>query len=138
MPVHVECAKRTFSVLALSTKNCNVFSLGHRYPNSSCFFHFYWQNPFTKDLFCRRYFTLVIIWVILANVFHKIARFVTCNYVKGEGSRFWLNIFNYLSLYRLKIMSVNEKEIMFTLLFIAGNMKWNFVSGLVWEKQHNQ
>ena len=37
MPVHVECVKRTFSVLALSTKNCNVFSLGHRYPNTSCF-----------------------------------------------------------------------------------------------------
>ena len=31
MPVHVEYAKRTFNVLALSTKNCNVFSLGHRY-----------------------------------------------------------------------------------------------------------
>ena len=30
MPVHVECAKRTFNVLALSTKNCNVFSVGHR------------------------------------------------------------------------------------------------------------
>ena len=26
MPVHVECANRTFNVLALSTKNCNVFS----------------------------------------------------------------------------------------------------------------
>ena len=37
MPVHVECAKRTFNVLALSTKNCNVFSLGHRYSNTSCF-----------------------------------------------------------------------------------------------------
>ena len=40
MPVHVECAKRTFNVLALSTKNCNVFSLGHRYSNTSCFFIF--------------------------------------------------------------------------------------------------
>ena len=28
MPVHVECAKHTFNVLALSAKNCNVFSLG--------------------------------------------------------------------------------------------------------------
>ena len=25
MPAHVECAKRTFNVLALLTKNCNVF-----------------------------------------------------------------------------------------------------------------
>ena len=40
MPVHVECAKRTFNVLALSTKNCNVFSLGHGYSNTSCFFIF--------------------------------------------------------------------------------------------------
>ena len=29
-PVHVERAKRTLNVLALLTKNCNVFSLGHR------------------------------------------------------------------------------------------------------------
>ena len=35
MPVHVECAKHIFKVLALSTKNCNVFSLGHRYSNTS-------------------------------------------------------------------------------------------------------
>ena len=35
MPVHVECAKRAFSVLALSTQNCHVFSLGHRYSNTS-------------------------------------------------------------------------------------------------------
>ena len=27
MPVHVECAKRAFSVLALSTKNYNAFIL---------------------------------------------------------------------------------------------------------------
>ena len=40
MPVNVECAKRTFNVLALSTDNCNVFSLGHRYSNT-LFFHFY-------------------------------------------------------------------------------------------------
>ena len=26
MPVHVECAKRTFNVLALSTKNYNAFT----------------------------------------------------------------------------------------------------------------
>ena len=31
MPVHVECEKRTFNVLALLARNCNVFSLGHRY-----------------------------------------------------------------------------------------------------------
>ena len=36
MPVHVECAKHTFNMLALSTKNCNVFSLGHLYSNTSC------------------------------------------------------------------------------------------------------
>ena len=42
MPVHVECAKRTFNVLALSTKNYNVFSLGHRYPN--CFSIFINRN----------------------------------------------------------------------------------------------
>ena len=37
MPVkRIECAKRTFTVLALSTKNCIVFSLGHRYSNTSC------------------------------------------------------------------------------------------------------
>ena len=36
MPVkRIECAKRTFTVLALSTKNCTVFSLGHRYSNTS-------------------------------------------------------------------------------------------------------
>ena len=38
MPIHVKCAKRTFNMLALPTKNCNVFSLGHRYSNTSCFF----------------------------------------------------------------------------------------------------
>ena len=35
MPVHIECAKRTFNVLTLSTKNCNVFSLGQRYSSAS-------------------------------------------------------------------------------------------------------
>ena len=44
MPVHVECAKLTFSVLALSTKNCNVFSLGHRYSNSPWFSIFIDRN----------------------------------------------------------------------------------------------
>ena len=44
MSVHVECAKRTFSVLALSTKDCNVFSLGHRYFNTSCFSIFIDRN----------------------------------------------------------------------------------------------
>ena len=43
MPVHVECAKRTFNVLALSTKNCNVFSLGHCYSNA-CFSIFINRN----------------------------------------------------------------------------------------------
>ena len=37
MPVNVERAKRTFNVLALSTKNCNVFSIRHGYSNTSCF-----------------------------------------------------------------------------------------------------
>ena len=37
MSVDVECAKPAFNLLALSTKNCNVFSLGHRHSNTSCF-----------------------------------------------------------------------------------------------------
>ena len=48
MPVHVECAKRTFNVLALSTKNCNVFSLGHRYSNTSCFSIFINRNSLPR------------------------------------------------------------------------------------------
>ena len=40
MPVHVECAKRTFNVLALLTKNCNAFSLGYRYSTTTCFYTF--------------------------------------------------------------------------------------------------
>ena len=44
LPVHLECAKRTLTVLALSTKNCNVFSLGHRYSNTSCFSIFVNRN----------------------------------------------------------------------------------------------
>ena len=40
MPVHEECAKRIINVLALSTKNCNFFSLGHRYSNTSFVFQF--------------------------------------------------------------------------------------------------
>ena len=44
MLVHVECAKRTFNVLALSAKSCNVFSLGHRYSNTSCFSIFIDRN----------------------------------------------------------------------------------------------
>ena len=56
MPVHVECAKRTFNVLALSTKKCNVFSLGHRYSNTSCFFIFINRNLsvriYTADITC--------------------------------------------------------------------------------------
>ena len=40
MPVHVERAKHTFNMSALSTKKCNVFSLRHRYSNTSCFFPF--------------------------------------------------------------------------------------------------
>ena len=37
MPVHVECAKSKFNVLASVTKNCNVFSLGHCYSNTTYF-----------------------------------------------------------------------------------------------------
>ena len=33
----LEYAKCTFNVLALSAKNCEVFSSGHRYSNTSCF-----------------------------------------------------------------------------------------------------
>ena len=88
MPLHVECATRTFNVLALLTKNCNVFSLGHRYSKYHLFFHFYWQKIFTKNPYYWYYFTLVIIWVVLVNVFYRIARFVICNYLKGEGVDF--------------------------------------------------
>ena len=100
----------TFNVLALSTKNCNVFSLRHRYSNISCFFYIYEQKLFTKNPYCWYYFSLVIIGVILENVFHRIARFVIYNYVTGGGSRFWLVIFNYFSLYRLKTMSINKNK----------------------------
>ena len=41
MSAHAECATRAFNVLPLSTKNCNVFSLGHRYSNTSCFSIFF-------------------------------------------------------------------------------------------------
>ena len=44
MPVHVEYAKRTFNVLALSAKNCNVFSLRHCYSNTACFSIFINRN----------------------------------------------------------------------------------------------
>ena len=40
--------------------------------------------------------------VVLVNLFHRIARFGICNYVKGGGGRFWLVIFSYFSLYRRK------------------------------------
>ena len=44
MPVHVECAKCTFNVLGLSTKNRNVFSLRRLYSNTSCFSIFIDRN----------------------------------------------------------------------------------------------
>ena len=44
MPVHVVRAKRTFSVLALSINNFNVFSLGHHYSNTSFFSIFIDKN----------------------------------------------------------------------------------------------
>ena len=88
MPLHVECATRTLNVLASLTKNCNVFSLGHRYSKYHLFFHFYWQKLLTKNPYYWYYFTLVIIWVVLVNVFYRIARFVICNYLKGEGVDF--------------------------------------------------
>ena len=53
--VHVECAKRTFNVLALLTKNCNVFSLRHRYSNTTCF------SIFINISFSRRIHTADII-----------------------------------------------------------------------------
>ena len=40
MLAHVEYAKLTFNDFALLTKNCYVFSLGHRYSNNYCFFPF--------------------------------------------------------------------------------------------------
>ena len=48
MPVHVECAKHTFNVLTLLTKHCNVFSLGHRYSNTSCFSIFINRNSLPR------------------------------------------------------------------------------------------
>ena len=63
----------------------------------------------TKNSYCWYCFTLVIIWFTLVNVFHRITRIVICNYVKGEGSRLWIIIFNYFSPYRLKIMSINKQ-----------------------------
>ena len=44
MSVHVECAKRALSVLALLSKNCNVFSLGHCNSNTTCFSFFINRN----------------------------------------------------------------------------------------------
>ena len=44
MHVHVECAKCTFNVLALLTRNRNVFSLGHQYSNTTCFSIFINRN----------------------------------------------------------------------------------------------
>ena len=67
----------------------------------------------TENLYCWYYFALVIIWVIHVNVFHRIARFVICNYVKGGQSRFWLVIFSYFSLYQLKTMSINKIRLAF-------------------------
>ena len=61
-----------------------------------------------KESILLIYFALVIILVILVNVFYRIARFFICNYVNGRESQFWLVIFNYFLLYRLKIMSINQ------------------------------
>ena len=78
MPVHIECAKRTFNVLTLSTKNCNVFSLGQCYSSVSCFSFF-----MNRNLSLRIYTA-----IILLNVFDRITRFVICNYVKRGESQF--------------------------------------------------
>ena len=44
MLAHKECAKRTLNSLALLTKNCNVFSLGQRYSNTTRFSIFINKN----------------------------------------------------------------------------------------------
>ena len=44
MLLHAECATCTFKVLVLLTKNCNVFSLGRRYSNTTCFSIFINRN----------------------------------------------------------------------------------------------
>ena len=44
MPAHLECAKNIFNMLALSAKNCNIFSLGHCYSNTFCFSIFINRN----------------------------------------------------------------------------------------------
>ena len=64
--------------------------------------------------------------MILVNVFHRIARFLACNYVKGEGCRFWLVIFHYFSLYRLKLMSINKYH--FWLLLYTSFIKAEFLA----------
>ena len=59
MPAHVECAKPTFNMLALLSKNCNVFSHGHRYFNTNCF------TIFNNRNFSRSYHTADIISLLV-------------------------------------------------------------------------
>ena len=57
MPVHVQFTKRTFNVLALSTKNCNLFSLGYRYSNTFGFSIF-----INRNLSLRIYTAITSLW----------------------------------------------------------------------------
>ena len=50
MPVHVECAKCIFNVVALLFKNCSVFSIGHRYSNTTCFPFLLTETPHQESI----------------------------------------------------------------------------------------
>ena len=73
LPAHVECAKRTFNVLARTPLLTLTF--------------------FNKRDFSLRIHTTDLIHFrdrmsIFVNVFYIIPKFVICNHVKGGGSRF--------------------------------------------------
>ena len=59
MPAYVECAKCTFNVLALLTKNC-IF-LSDTVALVTLLFPFSSTETLTKSTYCWYYFTLVII-----------------------------------------------------------------------------
>ena len=69
---------------------------------------------------------IFFMWVIHVNVFHRIARFVICNYVKRGGSRFWLVTFNYFSLNRLNTMSINKSADNFQLILFISLQQYSF------------
>ena len=84
MPVSVECTKRTFKVLALLTKNCNVF-----FSDTVTLIPFVFLFLFTETSHQKS--ILLILSDFSDNMSleyeYRIARFVICNYIKGGGSR---------------------------------------------------